>query len=101
MSGAVLAIERVVYRSSIGRSSRPFRFTRAAAFGDYAAAKFWEAHPCDCDDPHPASGYPGSTCAWHTDAGRQHVAMVVRRYARLLMREARKVRLEAASPKGG
>ena len=84
MKAPIITARRAVYRSAIGRAGRPWRFTKIAALRDYAAAKFWERHPCECDRGDNVT--PPDTCEWHRDAGREWRIAVIRRYARLLAR---------------
>ena len=84
MTAPLITRERAVYRSSIGRTGRPWRFTRLAALRDYASAKFWESHPCECDRGDHIT--PPDVCGWHRDKGREYRIAVIGRYARLLAR---------------
>lgn len=84
----LLSASRLMYRSPIGRSGRPWRRTKLSALRDYAAAKFWQKHPCECDrgdrGDHETRGF---ACEWHDgDMNRDKRIAIVNRYARLLLR---------------
>lgn len=86
----LLRAERTMYRSPIGRPGRPWRRTKLAALRDYAAAKFWQEHPCTCDPGDPGETR-GTACERHDgDARRDKRIAIVNRYARLLLRAERR-----------
>lgn len=75
-----------VEQATVYRAGNRRYLTRSGAILGHARTQFFAKHPCECEQPDYASGYPGMTCDVH-DAWER----VKPRYLRWIRRCLRKV----------